>query len=58
MDRTTRSGTSDDRKVENHEKKIENGEMGSGEKRKCGDENLVRMDELGKIESKLGIEIR
>lgn len=54
MDRTTRSSTSDNGKIENHKKKIENGEMGSGEKGKRGNENLVCMDEFGKIESKLG----
>jgi len=58
MDRTKRCRTSDHGEIEKNQMPIENGKMGSGKTRKCGDENLVYLDELGKIDGQMGIAIR
>lgn len=54
VDWTTRSGTSDDRKIGKNENPVEKSEMGSGETRERGDENLVYLDEHGETSSEMG----
>ena len=55
MDRTKRSSSSNNWKTENNKRIVENGKMGSREKRECSNENPMYLDEYGKIASEMGI---
>lgn len=58
MDRTTRSSTSDDRKIEKNIGTVESGKMGSREKWECSDENPMYLDEHRKTASEMGTIVR
>jgi hypothetical protein len=54
VDWTTRSRSSDDRKIGKNENPVEKSEMGSRKTRERGDKNPVYLDEHGETSSEMG----
>lgn len=57
MDWTKGSSSSNDRKIEENKGNVENGEMGSREKRECSNKNPMYLDEYGKTPSEMGTKV-